>query len=498
MKKKAIVIGAGIGGLSIAARLLSNNYTVTIYEKNSSIGGKTNHLKHKDYNFDLTASLIMFYKDYIELFNYCNENYEDYFSIFPLKTIYKVFFSDNTSYEFSNHLNSLYNSLNLLNRYDSTTSKYLQFISDNYNKYLFTDKNFLSKNFTKKSSFFNPLELINALKLHPLCSAYSDCNNYISEEKLINTIMFQTMYIGISPYSKGSSIYNIIPAASQIEGLHYIPGGLYSYVKALEKLIIKKGGKIVTSTEVEEILFDKNKAIGVKIDDENHFSDIVIVNSDYTYTLKNLIKNKNIRNYSKPINDYNYSCSSFILYLGLNKKYPSLRVNNLYINNNNFKDNIESPFYGAIPIEPSLYIYCPSSVDNTICAKNHECINVTVRVPNLLYKNISWNHNTIKSLIDKILDILSTIDGLDDIREHIEFKTFITPKDLEKRYNTYAGCAFGLNHNLMQTNYFRPQCTIPEIDNLFFTGASIHPGNGVSMVLKSSKICMNEILKKST
>ena len=114
MKKKAIVIGAGIGGLSVAARLLSNNYTVTIYEKNSSLGGKIDHLKYKDYNFDLTASLIMFYKDYIELFNYCNENYKDYFSIFPLKTIYKVFFSDNTSYEFSNNLNSLHNSLNLL------------------------------------------------------------------------------------------------------------------------------------------------------------------------------------------------------------------------------------------------------------------------------------------------------------------------------------------------------------------------------------------------
>ena len=81
--KKAIVIGGGIGGLSIAARLLNDGFNVDLYEKNKSLGGKINSLKHDNFKFDLTGSILMIPKDYIEIFNYCNKNYKDYFSLIP-------------------------------------------------------------------------------------------------------------------------------------------------------------------------------------------------------------------------------------------------------------------------------------------------------------------------------------------------------------------------------------------------------------------------------
>ncbi|MBM6837873.1 NAD(P)/FAD-dependent oxidoreductase, partial [Clostridium saudiense] len=105
--KKVFIIGAGIGGLSIAARLLQYGFKVEIFEKNNTIGGKTNSIRYKDFNFDLTASIMMFPKNYIDLFLFCKEDYRDYFTTIPINDLYKVFYSDNSSYTFSTSLPSL-------------------------------------------------------------------------------------------------------------------------------------------------------------------------------------------------------------------------------------------------------------------------------------------------------------------------------------------------------------------------------------------------------
>ncbi|AWK51945.1 phytoene desaturase [Clostridium beijerinckii] len=494
MNKKAIVIGSGLGGLSISARLLSKGFKVKIFEKNLIIGGKTNLLSHDDFKFDLTASLLMFYKDYIEIFDYCNKNYKNYFSLIPLNPLYKVFFNDQSVYKFPNDLSSLSLTLSEITNNDvKQISGYFNFLSYSYEKYNLSNKYFLNKSFIKQINFFNPLTLCKGLELHPLPSAYKCCRKYIYNKKLLHYLMFQTMYIGVSPY-ESSNIYNAIPAVSQIEGLYHIEGGMYSYIKALEKLILEQDGTIYTSSPVDEILFDNNKAVGVVVNGKKIDCDIVICSSDYSYTIDNLIKDKEIKKFIKPVKDMDYSCSTFILYLALNKKYPTLEVNNIYINKN-FKNNINSCFKGELSIDPSLYIYCPSAIDSTVCPSGCETINVIVRVPNLLEGNIIWNVETIKNMSEKLLNILSSIKGVEDIREHILFQDYLTPVVLKDNFNTYGGSAFALSHTLKQTNIFRPQCEIPHIKNLFFTGASIHPGNGVSMVIKSSKICMDNILK---
>ncbi|MDS0524564.1 phytoene desaturase family protein [Clostridium sp. SHJSY1] len=494
MKKKVIVIGAGIGGLSIAARLLFKGFDVEILEKNNTIGGKTNILKSGNFKFDLTASIPMFYKDYIDIFNFCQKDYRKYFSFITLDINYRCFYPDKSYYDFSNNFASLANTINRITKNNIKDKVgFYNFLTSSYNKYLIANNTFLNRGFYKKTSFLNPKLIYNGIKLKVTTSSISNCRKYISNKKLINYLMFQTMYIGASPY-ESSNIYNSIPASSQLEGLAYIKGGMYSYIKALQKLILDYGGHINTLRNVDKILFNKNKAIGVIQNGTASYADIVICTSDYSYSINNLIKDINIKNMINPTETFKYSCSTFILYLALNKKYPILKVNNIFINKN-FKKNIQAAFKGSLPLNPSLYIYCPSSIDLSICPNKYEELNVLVRVPNLLYKKITWSMSTINKLKSSILDTLSNIESLEDIKEHIIYDNYLTPLDLRDRFNSFAGCAFGLSHSLDQSILFRPQCTIPQIKNLYFTGSSIHPGNGVSTVLKSSKICCDRICK---
>lgn len=491
--KKAIIIGAGISGLSIAARLLHKGFKVEIYEKNSLVGGQTSRLTFDKFNFDLTASILMIPKDYIEVFTYCNKNYKDYFTLTELPTHYRVFYNDGTSYDFSSNICELTKTIEKITSTDIISNHgFFKFLASNYKKFLYCEKYFLNQSFYNKFNFFTPLKISKLLSIYPFKSCYSDCKKYISNEKLINYCMFQSMYIGSSPYSS-SNIYNLVPAVTQYRGLYYIKGGIYSYIKALEKLVYDLGGIIKTSTPVEKILFNKDTAIGIKVNDKSIYSDLVICSCDYSYSICNLIPSNKLSNNSKVIKKFEYSCSTFILYLALDKKYPTLNIHNIYINNKNFKTNLEAPFKGKFPANPSLYIYCPSSIDSSLCPSNCETINIILRVPNLISNKIIWDRHTINKVENKILNILCGINGLEDIKSHIIHKEVLTPNNFKEDFNNSNGCAFGLSHSLNQSLIFRPQYKLPKLKGIYFTGSSIHPGNGISMVLKSSRICADNI-----
>ena len=140
------------------------------------------------------------------------------------------------------------------------------------------------------------------------------------------------------------------------------------------------------------------------------------------------------------------------------------------------------------------YIYCPSSIDTSLTPEDCECINITVRVPNLKKYKSKWTESTIVSLKNKILYDLSKIKGLEDIKENIIYESYTTPMTLKNDFNCFFGAAFGLNHNLLQTTIFRPQAKIKKLKNIYFVGDSVHPGSGISMSLTSAKLCCEKII----
>jgi len=229
-----------------------------------------------------------------------------------------------------------------------------------------------------------------------------------------------------------------------------------------------------------------------------YVTSVATFGADFPYAVKELIKDSHSKGKYTDEYLYNmkYTCSTFIMYLGLNKKYPNLSAHNIYIDKE-FKKNIEDAFVGNIPDNPPMYIYCPSRIDKTMASNNKECLSIIVRVPNLLFDNVKWDKNTMDTLRLRILKNLKNIKGLEDIDEHIEYESYLTPEDLHNRFNSYGGTAFGISPTLSQTNYFRPHIKSDNVDNLYFVGSSVHPGSGVSIVLLSSELVTEEILKNS-
>lgn len=493
MGKKVLIIGAGVGSLATAVKLLSRGYEVEIYEKEERVGGKVNLIQTDNFQFDLTASILMTPDIYKDVFKYANKDYNDYLEFIKLDPIYRAYYADGSSYDFSSDLVELTKTLESISKKDSIG--YLKLLSDVYEKYLITDKYFLQNTFDNIIDFLNPITISKALKIKTISSTYEFVSRYVENEKLRQYLCFQSMYVGNSPYDS-PNIYTLIPTVSHLYGLWHLKGGMYSYIKALEKIITELGGTININTNVEEILISQNKAIGIKTTNNTEIGDIIICNADFPYVMKELIKDKKAKGIytDEKISTMKYTCSNFILYLGLKKKYNQFLVHNFYFGDE-FRKNIEAPFKGYLPEKPSLYIYCPSRIDKSMVRKNKECLNIMVRVPNLLFNNINWDSNAINLYRNKIIQTIKKIQGLEDIEENIIYERYLTPKDLLKSFNTYGGTAYGLSHTLAQTNYFRPQVKSPTIENLYFVGSSVHPGTGVSIVLLSSKLVVQEVLK---
>jgi phytoene desaturase len=494
MGKKVVVIGAGIGGLCTAIRLKLKGYEVQIIEKESTAGGKMGLIEGSGFRFDLGPTIVMMPQIYREIFEEAGRNPDHYIPMEQLDPIYTLNFADGDRHVMSTDLTKLTKLLESISPED--TLGYFQYISDTYKRYLVAKDEFIEKSFRYKGDFYNPKSLIGVLKLKTFDSAYTSISKFVKNDKLRKSLAFQTLYIGISPYN-GPSIYTIIPMIELLYGVWYIKGGMYTMAEGLEKLFIELGGKISYNSTVEEIVIKNKKAHGVLVDSKEVQADFIVCNADFPYAVKNLIKTKNNKGIytDKKIDSMEYSCSCFMLYLGLNKKYDALSVHNI-IFAQDFDKNIKDIFEDfKLPEDPSFYLYCPSSIDESVAPEGKEALYVLVPVPELSKKNINWNSEIVESYRNMIINKINKIKGLEDIEENIIFERHFTPKDFEEKFNAYNGSTFGLKPTLLQSNYFRPHNKFDYCEGLYFAGSSVHPGAGIPIVMTSAKLTAEEIIK---
>ncbi|MGL4762871.1 MAG: phytoene desaturase family protein [Sarcina sp.] len=491
--KSVIIVGAGIGGLCTGIRLLNKGFKVTIFEKESRAGGRVNLKEKNGYKFDLSASVLLSKDSYISVFKACEKDYKEYFDLIDLDHTYRVNYSDGSRYDFYSDKEKM---AKVLEKMSSGLSvEYDKFVYESFSKYLIAKKYFLDKPMLSIFEFLSFKSIARFLDIRPVEHSNKFIQERISYEKLREYLIFKTMYIGTNPY-ESSNIYTLIPSITQKEGVFYIKGGVYSYVRALSKLFNELGGEIFTDTKVEKVIVENKRAVGVCVNGEFKIADLVICNADYSYSLESLFdKEINEVKYKKRnLNKKEYSCSVFILYLGLNKKFDDLKLHNIYLSED-FKLSIEGAFKGYIVKEPSLYMYYPSSIDDSFCERGKSSLNIMLRVPNLSFEKFQWNERNIKKVRDSILETISNkIAGLENIENHIEVEDYFVPTDFKNEFNCYYGNAFGLSHKLSQTNYLRGHIKSRYIKGLYFIGASTHPGNGISVVMDGSKVLEKVIL----
>lgn len=492
MNKTITIIGAGTAGLASAIRLQTLGYSVTLYEKNEQVGGRIYRLEKDGFQFDVGPTIVMMPEIYKEVFEFSGANPDDYISLRLLDPLYTLHYQDGSSFTVSSNLTQLIPALEKISVED--TKGYLAYLADVYGRYSIARQGFINQSFHSLKDILHPKNIIDTFRLRTLNSAYSSIAKFVKNEKLRQALSFQTLYIGVSPFV-GPSIYTIIPMIELLYGIWYIKGGMYTMAKAMEKRFLELGGKIVFNAEVSSIDVKDKVVQGITVNNVHVPSDIVLCNADFPYAMANLLpKVKDRGKYTdKKLKKMEYSSSSFVIYLGLSKKYPTTVHQIRYAKD--FKKNIDDLFSPLIPDDPSFYIYSPTQIDESLAPLGKEIIYILVPVPNMEDPSMTWDQKTSEALLASMIDRLSNIPGFEDVKDHIEVKAYYSPETFKKKFNLHNAATFGFKPTLLQSNFFRPQAKALKIKNLYFAGTSNHPGAGIPIVMQSAKIVVESIKK---
>jgi phytoene desaturase len=252
------------------------------------------------------------------------------------------------------------------------------------------------------------------------------------------------------------------------------------------------GAEIRLSTPVERIAFDGRRARGVETGGTRHDADAVVVNADFAHAVPKLIPAELRKDWSDAkIEKARYSCSTFMLYLGLDRSFRELAHHTVLLSEG-YRENIAQIESGEIPEIPSLYVQHAGATDPTMAPAGHTALYVLVPVPNLL-KQSDWPAQAGRYR-EIALDRLRAL-GLPDLRPHIRYERIVAPQDWESDFAVGFGATFNLSHELPQMLYFRPGNRFRDVQGVYLVGGGTHPGSGLPVIYEGARITTGLLAK---
>ena len=477
--KKIAIVGAGPGGLAAGMILSHKGHDVTIFEKDSEVGGRSKVLKLGDFRFDAGPTFLMYVEILEEVFKRSGYNLREELDLLPIDPLYRLVFPKVTLEPTSDRLKNK-------EMYDAYIpglgDAYIKWYDDQKRKF-YTITPLLLRPFDSIFDYLrlDTLRAIPALQLSK--TVYTSLKKIHPNPEFIHSLSFQAKYLGMSSYQAPAG-FTFLPYLEHGFGLFHVQGGLNKINEKMAELFVKNGGTLKTNTPVEEILVENKKVYGLKVNGDTYKFDDVVVNADFSYAMTKLIDPKHLKKYNpKKLEKKDYSISTINIYLALDKvfdiKHHQVIFSNDYdaylkkILNNEFTDDL------------SFYIHNPSVMDDTMAPKGKSALYVLAPVPNLRGK-LDWDAYKLK--VEQILYKVFKERLNIDLEPHILDKMIITPMDWQNDYNVHLGAVFNLSHKLSQMMHFRPHNKFEEIKNLYLVGGGTHPGSGLPTIYQSAII----------
>jgi len=481
MKKKTAIVGAGVGGLATAARLAYLGYDVEVFEKLSRCGGRNNIIEDRGFLFDTGPSFVLMPDFFEEVFSFCGEKLADYLDFMPLDEHYKIFYPDGTAFTVYRDSEKTKQELEKIEK--GSSRAFDAFIAETARIYD-TVRPLMNNCYTKKA-LINPQYWLLIKKLRALESYWKFAKRFFSSEKLCYAFTFESMFIGVSPFD-APAFYSVITYADHVQKIFHPRGGMYQIPLALEKLCRKFGATFHYDSEVQKIGRNSNGLQLSAAGKDLHY-DTIVVNADYPYAQKTLL--------SRSIPRYDYSCSVYLMYLGLKTKVAGLSHHNLLFAQD-LKKNVQQIFTDKIiPDDPSIYIHVPTVTDPSLAPAGRDLVYLLVPVPNLENpKEDFYQHE--KRFRKIVFEKIYRMTGI-NLEDLIEVEHTFYPQDFTTRYNLLHGATFGLSHTLMQSAFFRPSNIDPDLPGLYYAGGSTQPGGGLPVVIASSRIVADLVSNKN-
>ncbi len=481
-KRSVVVVGAGPGGLATALQLAHAGCDVTILERSHRVGGRTSAIEKEGYRFDCGPTFFLYPRVLSEIFQSIGL---DLFEEVPMRRLdpqYRLTFGQGGQLDCTPDLDQMDRQIAEFSPEDVGALR--RYLDDNRVK-MEKFRPILESPFRSAFDLLRPSVLAAARHLHPFRSLRDELQRYFSDPRLVIAFAFQAKYLGMSP-QKCPSLFSILSFLEYEHGVWHPIGGCSRVSERMAQIARSMGVDIRLGEEVQTVEMAGKPVTAVRTDTAEYRADAFVVNADFAHWMTRTVPDRQRRRWSdRRIRSKRFSCSTFMLYLGIDGIYQELPHHNIHISRDyeaNLRDIEQLHVLGQ---DPSFYVQNGCVTDPSLAPEGDSTLYILVPVTHQSEK-VDWAIEGDR-FRDLVLDRLSLI-GLGDIRSRIRVEHRITPADWEHDYAVYRGATFNLSHNLGQMLHRRPQNRFRELGGVYLVGGGTHPGSGLPVIYESSRI----------
>ncbi len=490
--RRIAIIGAGPGGLASAMLLARAGAAVTVFERQREVGGRSATLSGAseagDFRFDTGPTFFLYPRILAEIFAACGADLAQEVELIRLDPQYELVFGDGARIAATPDIARMQAEIARIAPRDAAGLP--AFLDDNRRK-LNLFRPVLEMPFCSYTDMVSRPMLRALPMLRPWRSVDQDLAVHFKDERVRLAFSFQSKYLGMSPF-RCPSLFSILSFMEYEHGVYHPRGGCGAVMSAMERVARRMGVAFRLGTPVHEIALAGRQGRGVgrqvkgvRTDAGTELFDAVVLNSDFAESMRTLVPDAARRRWTdRRIARKKFSCSTFMMYLGLEGKLDGLAHHTIHLAQD-YRRNIADIEAGLAPESPSFYMQNACVTDPDLAPPGHSTLYVLVPVGNLACGRVDWP----AVQADYRAKILGLVEqaGVPDIARRIRYENIRTPVGWAQS-GVHQGATFNLAHSINQMMIFRPRNRFEDLDGLYLVGGGTHPGSGLPVIFEGARI----------
>jgi phytoene desaturase len=489
MDKRVLIVGAGPGGLAASILLAQAGLHVTIFERLPRVGGRTSAIEAEGFRFDLGPTFFLYPRVLAEIYAAAGYNLHEEVDLTRLDPQYRLVYGAGGSMEATSEVTRMEQEIARLAPRDALLLR--RFLDDNRTK-LARFQPCLEAPFLgwRDLCTWRMLRLLPLLR--PWRSLDRELRTYFRDPRVRLGFAFQSKYLGMSPW-QCPSLFSILSFLEYEYGVFHPRGGCAAVMENMACVAQALGVDIVLNEPVTSLLFDGRRAVGVRTKSGVHLAGAVVLNADFARAMTRLIPEALRRRWTdRQIARKRFSCSTFMLYLGLAGCYPNLPHHTIYLAQDYMTNLYDIEHRHVLSEDPSFYVQNACVTDPSLAPPGMSTLYVLIPVTQQ-HPNVDWRRERQRYRAIALRQLAKL--GLQDVAPRIRFERMVTPEDWEGHYAVYRGATFNLAHNLRQMLHFRPRNRFEDVDAVYLVGGGTHPGSGLPVIFESARITSRLLLE---
>lgn len=487
--RQVIIIGAGPGGLAAAMLLAKAGLGVRVFERLPYVGGRTSAIELDGFRFDRGPTFFLYPRVLREIFAAVGHDLADEVPMVRLDPQYRLIFGAGGSLDCTPDIAQMEKAIAAIEPNDARAFR--AFLDANRAK-MARFRPCLETPFLSWRAILSPRMLKLLPYLRPWLSLDRELKRFFSDARLRLAFSFQSKYLGMSPF-RCPSLFSILSFLEYAFGVYHPIGGCHAVTRRMGEIAEGLGAEIALAEPVQEILFEGRRAVGVRTSSGECRGDAVVINADFGRAMNRLVPDRLRRRWTdRRIQQKRFSCSTFMMYLGVEGRYDHLQHHNIFIPETyeGHLDEVERQH--VLSEEPSFYVQNASVSDSSLAPPGMSTLYVLVPVTHQ-HPNVDWeqHRDRYRALVLERLGLV----GIEDAKRRIRVEQVWTPADWDQQDEIYRGATFNMAHNLGQMLHLRPQNRFEDLRRVYLVGGGTHPGSGLPVIFESARITSRLLLE---